>query len=279
MSAYRPKFTITNNMLDYINIIMEKVEELDNYNDFNKKEIFKKNNRIRSIHATLALDSSTFSPEEVKSIIERKYILIKEKDLLEIKNIYNAYEIINRYEQYELKDLKRIHKIMTDSLSARAGKFRIKSEIEEDEFFLSYAEKLSTIMHFLFDFLKEKRNEIHPLILSSIAHYEIITIKPFKEENEKAARLWQTVMLFNWEEIFAHVPIEMQLKKYEKYYYETINKCQETGDSTLFIEFMLKIINRILTNLIRYKNKQQEKQQNQEKHDIITKKAKIKWKK
>ena len=260
MNIYEPKFTINDKMQDYINIIMKKVEELDNYNGLSNKNAFKRNNRIRSIYSTLKLDSSDLTIEEVKEIIDRKKIFIEEKEALFVKNIYNAYDIIYRYECYKLRDFRRIHRIILDCLSSRGGKFRIKPELKKDEHFLSSCDRMTPIMNSLFDFIKQKRYEIHPLILSSILHYEIMTIKPYARENGKCARLWQIVMLYNWEGIFQYIPVEMQLEKYKDQYYEVIDRCYKQGDSTMFIEFMLKIIDKILDNLIRYKNKQMMKE-------------------
>ena len=64
------------------------------------------------------------------------------------------------------------------------------------------------------------------------------------------ARLWQNVILSKWREIFKYVTIENQIKKYQNEYYEAINTCNINGDSTIFIEFMLKMINNTLEELV-----------------------------
>ena len=104
--------------------------------------------------------------------------------------------------------------------------------------------------------MKTKKDEIHPLILSSIFHYEFVFIHPFKDGNGRTARLWQNVILLNWEPLFEYIPIESEIKKYQEEYYKVIQKCNKKGDSTEFIEFMLKMIDEVLDGIIIGVNKQ-----------------------
>ena len=53
------------------------------------------------------------------------------------------------------------------------------------------------------------------------------------------ARLWQNMLLADWKDIFAYVPLESLIKNYQSDYYKTINDCNNAGDCTKFIEFML----------------------------------------
>ena len=61
MTDYKPPFTITNKMLDYVSSIMEKIGKLDNYTNFNKMPLLRRNNRIRSIHSSLAIEANSLS--------------------------------------------------------------------------------------------------------------------------------------------------------------------------------------------------------------------------
>ena len=105
-------------------------------------------------------------------------------------------------------------------------------------------------MYDLFDFMKKSKDEIHPLILSSIFHYEFVFIHPFSDGNGRTARLWQNIILSKWKDIFEYVPIESQIKKYQEEYYKAINNCNKFGNSNEFIEFMLNMIDKELDNLL-----------------------------
>ena len=50
-------------------------------------------------------------------------------------------------------------------------------------------------------------------------------------------------MLSHWEKAFTYLPIESMIKKNQEEYYTVIQNCNNAGESTEFIEFMLKMIN------------------------------------
>ena len=58
----------------------------------------------------------------------------------------------------------------------------------------------------------------------------------------RTARLWQTAILSNWKSLFKYIPIESIIKKNQDKYYIVIQKCNNAGNSNLFIEFMLEVI-------------------------------------
>lgn len=102
----------------------------------------------------------------------------------------------------------------------------------------------------LFNWMNDVKDTINPLILSSIFHYEFVFIHPFHDGNGRTARLWQTAILSHWEKAFAYLPIESMIKKNQEEYYKVIQNCNNAGNSTEFIEFMLKIINDTIDELM-----------------------------
>lgn len=255
MNKYVPPFTITNIMLDRISSIMKKIGKLDNYKDLNKMPILRRNNRIHSIHSSLAIEANSLSFEQVKDIIDGKFVIGPKNEIQEVQNAYNAYLKIKEVNPYSIKDLKTIQAILTYLTVEDSGNFRKGGEGVFDEngncvFICPPPEQVECLMDQLFDWMNAKKNEIHPLILSSIFHYEFVFIHPFSDGNGRTARLWQNVILSNWEDVFEYVPIETEIKKYQNDYYDTINNCNIKGDSTEFIEFMLKMIDEVLDNLI-----------------------------
>ena len=63
------------------------------------------------------------------------------------------------------------------------------------------------------------------------------------------ARLWQTVLLSHWEKAFTYLPIESMIKKNQEEYYTAIQNSNSAGNSTEFIEFMLKMIDKTINEM------------------------------
>ena len=261
MKDYVPPFTITNTMLDRISSIMKKIGKLDNYKDLNKMPILRRNNRIKSIHSSLAIEANSLSLEQVKDIIDGKAVIGPKNEIQEVQNAYNAYLKIKEVNPYSIADLKKMHKILTYLTVRDSGDFRKGGEGVFDEegnciFVCPPPERVSELMTQLFNWMEYKKKEIHPLILSSIFHYEFVFIHPFSDGNGRTARLWQNVILSSWEPLFEYVPIESEIKKYQDDYYKAIQNCNNVGESTEFVEFMLKMIDEVLEGLIDGVNKQ-----------------------
>ena len=255
MDNYIPPFDITNIMLYRISSIMKKIGKLDNYKDLNKMPVLRRNNRIRSIHSSLAIEANSLSFDQVKDIIDGKKVIGPQDEIQEVKNAYEAYKLIKEVNQYSIKDLKKVHGVMTYLTVDESGEFRKGNEGVFDEkgnciHVCPPPEQVDELMKQLFKWMEDNNGIVHPLILSSVFHYEFVFIHPFKDGNGRTARLWQNVILSNWEKLFEYVPIESQIKKYQEEYYLAIANCDHNGNSTEFIEFMLKMIDETLEDLM-----------------------------
>lgn len=255
MDNYIPPFEITNNMLDRVSSIMKSIGKLDNYKDLNKMPILRRNNRIKSIHSSLAIEANSLSLEQVKDVIDGKKVIGQQDEIQEVKNAYEAYKMVREVDPYSLDDLKKVHGVMTYLVAKESGEFRKGNEGVFDEkgnciHVCPPPEQVYRLMNQLFNWMKESKNSVNPLILSCVFHYEYVFIHPFGDGNGRTARLWQNVILSNWEEVFEYVPIESQIKKYQDDYYRVINNCNKVGNSTEFIEFMLKMIDETLLELL-----------------------------
>ena len=259
MENYVLPFSITNIMLNRISSIMKKIGKLDNYKDLNKMPILRRNNRIKSIHSSLAIEANSLSFEQVEAIIEGKTVIGPKNEIQEVQNAYDAYLKIKEVDPYSVDDLKKMHGILTYLTVKDSGNFRKGAEGVFDEngnciFVCPPAKQVESLINQLFEWMKLNKNKIHPLVLSSIFHYEFVFIHPFSDGNGRTARLWQNVILSNWEPLFEYVPIESEIKKYQDEYYNVIQKCNNKGESTEFIEFMLKMIDEVLNNIVRSVN-------------------------
>ncbi len=255
MNNYVPPFTITNIMLDRISSIMKKIGKMDNYKELNKMPVLRRNNRIKSIHSSLAIEANSLSFDQIKDIINGKVVVGPKNEIQEVQNAYNAYLKMKEVNPYSIIDLKKIHEVLTYLTVEDSGNFRKGGEGVFDEdgnciFVCPPPEQVDLLMNQLFDWMKTNKDKIHPLILSSIFHYEFLFIHPFRDGNGRTARLWQNIILSHWETLFEYVPIESEIKKYQEDYYNIIQNCNSKGESTEFIEFMLKMIDEVLDTLI-----------------------------
>ena len=247
---YKPPFTITNAILKYVASISEKLGKLNAVQGLENKPHLRKNNRIKSIHASLKIEANSLSLGQVRDVINGKLVLGEQKEIQEVKNAYAAYEKLAEIDPYSINDLKHYHGIMTRYLVDEAGEFRSSEEGvfsgERCIFMAPPARIVPQLMRELFEWMKSAKDEVHPLILSSVFHYEFVFIHPFTDGNGRMARLWHTAMLAKWKPILEYIPIESQIEKFQEEYYDAISKCHRSGSSTIFIEFMLSQIDKIL---------------------------------
>lgn len=254
MDKYIPPFQITPNMLNLIADIMEKLGKLDTFHNLSKMPVLRRNNRINSIHSSLAIEANSLTLDEVKDVINGKMVIGPEREIREVQNAYKAYEMINDLNPYSILDLKKAHEVMTHLTVTESGEFRKGNEgVFDDDVCIFIAPKpelVPSLMQNLFDWMKKSKDKNHPLILSSVFHYEFVFIHPFSDGNGRIARLWQNVILTKWKGIFEYLPIETQIKKYQSDYYRAIANSNKNGNSTAFIEFMLKMINDTLNEFL-----------------------------
>ena len=257
MEINYPPYKITNKILNYVSDIMKKIGETNYFESLNRYPELRRKSRIKSIHSSLAIENNQLSLFQVEDVINGKPVIGEQKDIQEVKNAYEAYEQIDKVNPYSVDDLKKIHGISTFLIEKDAGKFRNHGEAVYDgdiQIFMAPPYKMvPTLIDNLFNWMNEVKNTINPLILSSIFHYEFVFIHPFHDGNGRTARIWQTAILSHWEKAFTYLPIESMIRKNQEEYYKAIQNCNNAGESTEFIEFMLKIIDDTIDELMNSK--------------------------
>ena len=167
-----PPYEITDEILQYTSKITEKIVEITIYEKLNKRPELRKQTRINSIHSSLAIENNKLTESQVKDVIEGKTVIGDKKDIQEVKNAYKAYNEIEKIDPFNLEEIKRIHEIMEFLVIEDNGKFRNHAEAvydgEEVIFMCPPEEMVNPLMMNLFDWLKEVKDKIHPLIYSSI---------------------------------------------------------------------------------------------------------------
>lgn len=259
MSSYVPPYTISNRMLELVSDISEKVGKISSHKELESKPHLRRNNRIKSIHSSLKIEANSLSLSEVRDVINGHLVLGNQKEIQEVKNAYEAYKKIPEINPTSISELKKIHGIMTYRTVNESGVFRQGEEgvFSGDKciFIAPPPHMVSGLMNDLISWMKRSEGVVHPLILSAVFHYEFVFIHPFADGNGRMARLWHTVILYRWRNIFEYIPLESQIERFQTEYYDAIAQCHVNGNSDVFIEFMLDMIDQILDEVILQINK------------------------
>ncbi len=250
---YRPPFDITNKMLSLSISITEKLGKINTYQSLKRMPILRRNNKIRSIHSSLAIEANSLSLSQVKDVIDGKVVIGPQREIQEVKNAYRLYNMFGELNCLSEKDLLKAHGILTYLLEDESGMYRSHAEgvVDGDKvIFIAPPENMVPIlMKDLFEWLKSD-NDTPILIKSCVFHYEFVFIHPFGDGNGRIARLWQNLLLSSWNVLFEYVPLESQIHKYQTMYYDKIAISHINGNSNDFIEFMLFMIDETLDLVI-----------------------------
>ncbi len=249
--GYNPPFTMNEEITNLIVEIGEYVGTITTYDAMRPNPILRRENRIKTIHSSLAIEQNTLTLEQVTSVINGKRILGPPQDIREVKNAYEAYERVSVLNPYSLKNLLLAHKIMMEGLVKEAGSFRSGNVGVYAGTELIHAgtpaKYVPNLMNQLFTWLKQSK--YHPLVKSCVFHYEFEFIHPFADGNGRTGRLWQSLILQKWKEVFAWIPVETLVYENQEEYYKVLQHSDKVGDSTEFVEFMLGMIRNALKEI------------------------------
>ncbi len=240
MTEYKPPFHMTNkiaNLLANISEEIGKITVLEN-------EKIQRENRIKTIHSSLAIEHNTLSIEQVTAILDGKKILGNPNEIKEVKNAYQTYEMMPLINPMLVNDLLKAHKVMMSGLIKENGRFRSGGVgVFDGDHLVHMASPAKFVpMHIENLFQWYKNSDMHPLIKSAIFHYEFEFIHPFQDGNGRIGRMWHSILLGKWKKIFYWLPIEELIRTRQLEYYNALGKSDKEADSSTFVEFMLEII-------------------------------------
>ena len=251
MSDYKPPFHMTDKMISLIAEISEQVGRITVLQEGTISPHRRRENRIRTIHSSLAIEHNSLSLEQVTAILDGKRILGKPNEIKEVQNAYEAYELMLRLDPASVDDLLKAHKLMMNGLVPENGKFRSGGVGVFDGEVLIHmappAEFVPEHIHNLFAWYQQ--SELHPLIKSAVFHYEFEFIHPFADGNGRMGRMWHSLLLGKWKELFFWLPIEELIQSRQKEYYDALGVADKQADSAGFVELMLEIIRDSLTEV------------------------------
>ncbi len=251
MPVKNPPFEITQKMLTDAAEISEKVGRLSG-GKLSSNPMLRRTNRIRTIQGTLAIEQNTLDLEQVTAVLNGKHVIAPMRDIAEVLNAYDVYDKLNEFDPYSVDSLLEAHGVMMRGLIEETGMFRTGA--------VGVADTDGNILHVgtlpryvpesverLLSWVKE--SQLPMVIKSCVFHYEFELIHPFADGNGRMGRLWHTLLLSKWNQLFMWLPVESIIHDRQQEYYEAINISNNSGQSTVFIEFMLSAVKEALSEV------------------------------
>jgi len=253
----KPPYDLTPTILGRIKSISEKIGEIQAHTMTKPPLHLRKENRIKTIQASLAIEGNTLTEDQVTALVDQNRVIGPKKDITEVTNAILAYDRMQNFKPTSIKDLLLGHKILMRGLIEDPGQFRRKNiGIAKGNRVAHVAPPprlVPGLMKKLFVYLQDK-TEMN-LIKSCVFHYELEFIHPFSDGNGRIGRMWQTLILLEEYPVFEYLPFESLISKSQNEYYHALAQSDKLGKSTPFIEYMLSIIDDALFMLLSTKQK------------------------
>jgi len=244
----KPPYQVTPIILKLITSISEKIGEINAHLLDKPSPLLRKQNRIKTIHHSLKIEGNTLTEQQITALLNNKRVVGPKKDITEVLNAAEVYQAIDRFKYTSQKDFLKAHRMLMNGLIEHPGKYRKQGVgIVKGEKVAHIAPPFGNIpylMKDLFNYLNDK-SELS-LIKSCVFHYEMEFIHPFLDGNGRMGRLWQTIILRDEYPVFEFIPLETLISQSQNEYYDALSKSDKKGNSTIFIEYMLAIIDKTL---------------------------------
>ena len=243
MSDYAPPYALSERGVAQVARIGEKVGRLSALNESQALRL-RRANRIRTIQGSLAIEGNTLTEEQITAVLEGKPVIAPPTEVQEVRNALQAYDQMSGWEPANEADLLDAHRTLMAGLVDAPGAYRTRAAGVMGKQGVVHvpppSDRVPYQMRDLLDWLTF--TETHPLVASSVFHYELDFIHPFEDGNGRMGRLWQTLILTRWNPLFADLPVESLIHAHQPDYYAALNASTQQGTCTPFIEFMLEII-------------------------------------
>lgn len=244
MSKYKPPFHVTDKIIFLVAEISEQVGRITVQQGGAINPHLRRDSRIRTIHASLAIEHNSLSLEQVTAILNGKRILGNPNEIKEVQNAYEAYEMMLQLDPLSVEDLLQAHKQMMNGLVLENGRFRSGAVgVFEGAALVHMAPSTQFVPEHIHNlFVWYKQSELHPLIKSAVFHYEFEFIHPFVDGNGRLGRMWHSILLGKWKDLFFWLPVEELIQSRQREYCDALGVADVQADSSGFVELMLEII-------------------------------------
>jgi Fic family protein len=250
----RPPYEVTSRILSLVSSVSEKLGEVNSHFLSRPSPQLRKQNRIKTIHSSLQIEGNTLTEDQITALIENKRVIGPEKDIQEVLNAIQVYDCLAQWKADSEKSFLESHKLLMKGLVEKPGQYRTQGvgivKGSKVTHVAPPARNVPGLMKDLFRYLRS--DEEIPLIRSCVFHYELEFIHPFSDGNGRMGRLWQTVILKEKYPVFEHLPFETWISQSQEQYYKALALSDKSGNSTIFIEYMLGVIDLALASLLSF---------------------------
>lgn len=240
-SEYKPPFTMSDAIVDLVSHASYELGRASVMMQGDHSVHLRRQNRIRTVHSSLAIEHNTLTLGQVTAILDGKRVLGDPREIREVKNAFDAYDLLVDTDPMSVKALLAVHRAMMDDLAGEAGMFRTQGVgIFDGDQLVHMAPPAEFVAGQIGDLIAwYGGSTLPPLVKSAVFHYEFEFIHPFQDGNGRIGRFWHTALLGRWNPVFYWLPVEELIQKNQQGYYDALGTADRRADSLGFVEFML----------------------------------------
>jgi len=258
--VFEPNFKVN----EYLNIIdtqKEKIDKLKPLND-NLWGVIEEKLRFEWTHNTNAIEGSTLTKSETFFFLTEGITAKGKpfKDFVDVNNHNQALDyladVVKGQRSISESFIKDINALLLQGVKYTKAINQFRQQVNKpttpgeykklpnhvlqlDGTIHNYTEpeQVAPQMEFLFKWINENINKLHPIIVSAIAHYNMVKIHPFDDGNGRGARILMNVVLMN----SGYPPAIIEMDKRDEY----ITSLREADKNNL-IDFVAFISNSLI---------------------------------
>ena len=246
---FEPQFKYTDKIVKYIAQIASAKEIISNAKIIPLYDTkLKRDALIKSSYYSTSIEGNPLNLEEVKTLINNNQKPTTKAEQ-EVLNYFNVLNNLNKYSDKIItkNTILSVHKDLTKDLLKNPeyeGKFRDTRvfignlHTKKINYIPPDAYKVPGLIDELLDWLNNSTDEMYPVIIAGILHYELVRIHPFIDGNGRTSRLMATLILsihkFNIDNYFT---LDEYYNQDRQAYVDALKSADKNNDLTNWLEY------------------------------------------